>query len=249
MRTELPDARQTMQAGSGYEHFSCSVGIARNFRWWYHPHRLTRFLASILKERLPSGRMTLASHQITDLLLKWSKGDSAALDELIPLVYPEVRRLARAYMKREKQGHSLQTSALVNEAYLRLIDQKHVNWQDRAHFFAVAAQVMRHILIDHARKHRYAKRGGGAQHVPVDDVAVVAGDRAGEFLALHEALNSLAKVDGRKAKIVELRFFGGLTVEEIAEVMKLSPITIKREWRAAKAWLYLEISGSADTDS
>src|SRR5205814_42152 len=131
--------------------------------------------------------------------------------------------------------------ALINEAYLRLVNQKGVEWQDRAHFFAVAAQVMRHILIDHARSHRYRKRGAGAQHVALDDVAIVSDQRAGEFLALDDALTNLAKVDERKCKIVELRFFGGLTVDEIAEVMKISPITVKREWRAAKAWLHLEI--------
>jgi len=186
--------------------------------------------------------MSPVSQEITELLLKWSKGDQAALEELVPLVYPEVRRLARVYMKREKQGHTLQTSALVNEAYLRLVDQKTVAWKDRAHFFAVTAQVMRHILIDHARRHTFAKRGGGAVHVPLDDVAVVDGERAAQFIALDDALDQLAIVDQRKSRIVELRFFGGLTVEEIAEVMKLAPITIKREWRAAKAWLHLEIT-------
>ena len=188
--------------------------------------------------------MTPISQEITELLLKWSGGDKAALVQLIPLVYPELRRLARKYMRREAAVHTLQTSALINEAYLRLVNQKGVEWQDRAHFFAVAAQVMRHILIDHARSHRYRKRGAGAQHVALDDVAIVSNQRAGEFLALDDALTNLAKVDERKCKIVELRFFGGLTVDEIAEVMKISPITVKREWRLAKAWLHLEISGA-----
>ena len=186
--------------------------------------------------------MTTASQEITELLLKWSGGDRTALDQLIPLVYPELRRLARRYMRREAPEHTLQTSALINEAYLRLINQEGVAWQDRAHFYAVSAQVMRHILIDHARRHRYRKRGGGAQQVTLDEVAVVGDQRAAEFVALDEALTNLATVDERKSKIVELRFFGGLTVEETAEVLKVSPITVKREWRSAKAWLHLEMS-------
>jgi RNA polymerase sigma factor (TIGR02999 family) len=185
--------------------------------------------------------MSAVSQEITELLLKWSGGDKGVLDELIPLVYPELRRLARGYMRREARDHTLQTSALINEAYLRLVNQNGVAWQDRAHFFAVAAQVMRRILIDHARSHAYAKRGAGALHVALDDVAILTDRRAAEFVALDDALNSLAVVDERKRKIVELRFFGGLTVEEVAEVLKISPITVKREWRAAKAWLHLEI--------
>ena len=182
---------------------------------------------------------------ITQLLRSWSKGDNAALDQLIPLIYPELRRLARRYMHRENSQHTLQTSALINEAYLRLIDQQSVEWHDRAHFFAMAAQVMRHILIDHARSHRYAKRGAGAQHLALDDVAVINQERAAEFLALDDALTALAAFDPRKSQLVELRFFGGLTVKETAEVMNLSQITIKREWRAAKAWLLREITGTA----
>lgn len=185
---------------------------------------------------------TSISQEITGLLLKWSGGDKAALDDLIPLVFPELRRLARRHMRREAAVHTLQTSALINEAYLRLVNQKGVEWQDRAHFFAVAAQVMRRILIDHARSHRYSKRGAGAQRVTLDDVAIAGQQRAAEFMALDEALTSLAAVDERKSKIVEMRFFGGLTVEEIAEVLKISPITVKREWRSAKAWLHLEMS-------
>ena len=183
--------------------------------------------------------------EITQLLLKWSRGDKDALDRLIPLVYPELRRLARQYMRRENPAHTLQTSALINEAYLRLVDQQDIEWNNRAHFFAVAAQVMRHILIDHARRHHFAKRGAGAQHVPLDETAVIHQERASEFVALDDALKRLAAFDGRKSQIVELKFFGGLTVEEVAEVLKLSPITIKREWRAAKAWLHLEITGQA----
>ena len=188
--------------------------------------------------------MAAIPQEITQLLLSWSRGDKAALDQLVPLVYPELRRLAQRYMRRENSAHTLQTSALINEAYLRIVDQQEVEWQDRAHFFAVAAQVMRHILIDHARRHRYAKRGAGARHVPLDETAIISQERATEFLALDDALTRLATIDARKSQIVELRFFGGLTVEEIAEVMKLSPITIKREWRSAKAWLHSEIAGS-----
>jgi RNA polymerase sigma factor (TIGR02999 family) len=188
--------------------------------------------------------MSAFPKEITQLLLSWSKGDEAALDQLIPLVYPELRKLARRYMRRESPEHTLQTSALINEAYLRLVDQQAVEWQDRAHFFAVAAQVMRHILIDHARSHLYGKRGAGAQHVPLDQVAVVSQERATELVALDDALTILAKIDERKAKIVELRFFGGLSVGETAEAMKLSPATVMREWRTAKAWLHREISGT-----
>jgi RNA polymerase sigma-70 factor, ECF subfamily len=186
--------------------------------------------------------MPALPQEITQLLLSWSEGDKSALDQLIPLVYPELKRLARRYMGRESPDHTLQTSALINEAYLRLVDQQTVGWQDRAHFFAVAAQVMRHILIDHARSHRYDKRGAGAEHIPLDGVSVASQERAAELVALDDALTRLATVDPRKSQIVELRFFGGLTVEETAEVMKLSPITVKREWRSAKAWLHTEMS-------
>jgi RNA polymerase sigma-70 factor (ECF subfamily) len=189
--------------------------------------------------------MAVTQPEITELLLKWSKGDSAALDQLIPMIYPELRRMARRFMGRENSHHTLQTSALINEAYLRLIDQQAVEWQDRAHFFAVAAQVMRHILIDHARRYRYAKRGAGVKHMALDDTTIAIQERAAEFVALDSALNGLSEIDPRKARIVELRFFGGLTVDETAEVMKLSPITIKREWRAARAWLFREIRGDA----
>ncbi len=188
--------------------------------------------------------MTGFPQEITQLLLNWSKGDQAALDQLIPLVYPELRKLARRYMGRESPEHTLQTSALINEAYLRLVDQQAVEWNDRAHFFAVAAQVMRHILIDHARSHLYGKRGAGAQHVPLDGVAVTAQERATELVALDDALTSLAKIDERKGKIIELRFFGGLSVDETAEVMNVSPVTVMREWRAAKAWLHREVSAT-----
>ena len=149
--------------------------------------------------------------------------------------------MARRYMGRENSQHTLQTSALINEAYLRLVDQQAVQWQDRAHFFAVAAQVMRHILIDHARKYGSSKRGARAPHFALEDVAVANQERAAEFIALDDALTALGEIDERKSRMIELRFFGGLTIEETAEVMKLSPITLRREWRAAKAWLLREI--------
>jgi len=183
---------------------------------------------------------------VTQLLIKWSRGDKAALDDLMPVVHSELRRLARRYMARERPGHTLQTTALINEAYLRLVDQHSVQWQDRAHFFAVAAQVMRHILVDHARKYQSDKRGAGAQKLALDEVAIANEERAAELVALDEALERLAALDQRQSQIVELRFFGGLTVDETAEVMKLAPITVMREWRLAKAWLRDTIAGGDD---
>src|SRR6266568_2361621 len=158
--------------------------------------------------------MPALPQEITQLLLSWSEGDKSALDQLIPLVYPELKRLARRYMGRESPDHTLQTSALINEAYLRLVDQQSVQWQDRAHFFAVSAQIMRNILIDHARKYSYAKRGAGARKVPLDEAATMPEQRAAELVALDDALVELAGVDPRKSQIVELRFFGGLNIEE-----------------------------------
>ncbi len=181
--------------------------------------------------------MTGLPSQVTQLLINWSNGDKAALDQLIPLVHAELRRLARRYMARQSPGHTLQTSALINEAYLRLVDQQSVQWQDRAHFFAVSAQIMRSILIDHARRYSYAKRGAGARKVPLDEAATMAEQRAGELVELDDALIELAAVDPRKSEVVELRFFGGLSIEETAEVMKISVATVQREWRAARAWL------------
>lgn len=183
---------------------------------------------------------------VTQLLIKWSRGDKAALDDLMPVVHSELRRLARRYMARERPGHTLQTTALINEAYLRLVDQHSVQWQDRAHFFAVAAQVMRHILVDHARKYQSDKRGAGAQKLALDEVAIANEERAAELVALDEALERLAALDQRQSQIVELRFFGGLTVDETAGVMKLAPITVMREWRLAKAWLRDTIAGGDD---
>jgi len=181
--------------------------------------------------------MTPTPQEITQLLVAWGDGDRAALDQLTPLVYEELRRLAHQYMSQERPGHTLQTSALVNEAYLRLIDQKDVHWQNRAHFFGIAAQMMRRILVDHARQRRYAKRGGAARQVPLDEAMIVSEERAADVVALDQALNSLAEIDPRKSQIVELRFFGGLSIEETAEVLKVSPGTVMREWTLAKAWL------------
>ncbi len=185
---------------------------------------------------------TLSQQQITQLLLDWSDGDKSALDALMPLVYEELRRLARHYMRGERQGHTLQTTALVNEAYTRLVDYKQMRWQDRAHFFAVAAQAMRRVLVDHARNHRRDKRGGGAVKVSLDEVATMADEQAAEMVALDAALTSLAEFDPRKSQIVELRYFGGLSIEETAEVLGISPVTVKRDWSTAKVWLHREIS-------
>jgi RNA polymerase sigma factor (TIGR02999 family) len=192
--------------------------------------------------------MTVCSsspEEVTRLLTAWGNGNKAALEKLMPLVYDELRRLAHYYMRREHPGHTLQTTALVNEAYFRLVDQKHVHWQNRAHFFAISAQLMRRILVDHARSHQYAKRGGGALKVSLDDVGVVAQEQAADLVALDDALRNLAAIDERKGRIVELRFFGGLSAEETAEALKISPRTVMREWSMAKAWLYSEISHEA----
>jgi RNA polymerase sigma-70 factor (ECF subfamily) len=180
---------------------------------------------------------------VTQLLADWSNGDPQALDRLIPLVQPELRRLARHYMRRARPGHTLQTSALVNEAYLRLVDQTHVRWQDRTHFFAFAAQLMRRIMVDHARERHALKRGGAAPKVTLDEAAGVTEDRPAQMLALDQALSRLAAFDPRKCQIVEMRHFGGLTVEEVAEVLKIHPNTVTRDWNAARAWLYAELSG------
>jgi RNA polymerase sigma factor (TIGR02999 family) len=179
---------------------------------------------------------------ISALLRAWSDGDQSALERLTPIVYDELRRLARRYMKRERPGHSLQTAALVNEAYMRLVDYERMQWQNRAHFFAVSSQLMRRILVDHARRHNL-KRGGGVQHVSLDEAAVVCGDQDADLVALDNAMNALLRIDPRKVQVVEMRFFGGLSVEETAEVLKVSTVTVKRDWRAARAWLYRELTG------
>jgi len=192
---------------------------------------------------------TLSQSQVTQLLLDWSDGDQEALNQLIPLVYQELKRLARHYMRRERAGHTLQTSALVNEAYIHLVDYKKMRWKDRAHFMAVAAQAMRRVLVDHARTRSSAKRGGAeVRKVSLDEAATLADERAAEMIALDDALTSLARLDPRKSQIVELKYFGGLEIEETAEVVKVSPATVKREWNAARLWLLREIkSGSATT--
>jgi RNA polymerase sigma-70 factor (ECF subfamily) len=179
---------------------------------------------------------------ITELLLAWGNGDSSALEQLLPIVYQELRRLAKHYMRQERPGHTLQATALVNEAYLRLIDLNRIQWQDRAHFFAVAAQTMRRILVEFARRRNRQKRGGHGQQVPLDEAAAVSRDQGVDLVALNEALRGLAAVDARMSQVVELRFFGGLSIEETAEVLKVSPETVMRDWRTAKVWLLRELS-------
>jgi RNA polymerase sigma factor (TIGR02999 family) len=178
---------------------------------------------------------------VSMLLRAWTGGDRSALDQLTVIVYDELRRLARHYMKKERPGHSLQTTALVNEAYTRLVDYKHMQWQDRAHFFAVAAQLMRRILVEHARRQNL-KRGGDVQRVSLEEAAVLGGGQDADLVALDDAMSALARIDPRKVQVVEMRFFGGLSVEETAEVLKVSTVTVKRDWRAARAWLYRELS-------
>ena len=182
--------------------------------------------------------------EVSGLLRAWGGGDRGALDRLTPIVYDELHRLARRYMRGERPGHSLQTSALVNEAYMRLVDYKGMQWQNRAHFFAVSAQLMRRILVEHARRHNL-KRGGGVQHVSLEDTAIVGGDPAGDLIALDDAMVALARLDPRKVQVVEMRFFGGLSVEETAEVLNVSSVTVMRDWSTAKAWLYRELTGGA----
>jgi len=183
-----------------------------------------------------------SSHEVTQLLLDWSRGDQAALEKLMPLVYKELRRLAHNHLKKERPGQTLQTTDLVHEAYLKLVNQRSVRWQNRAHFFGISAQLMRRILVDRARGHKRIKRGGGALLVSLDETAIMLRQPGFDMLALDEALNKLAEIDGRKARIVELRFFGGLDVEETAAFLSISEITVKRDWKMAKAWLHRELS-------
>src|ERR1700693_3908419 len=180
--------------------------------------------------------------EVSGLLRAWGDGDRGALDKLTPIVYDELHRLARRYMRGERPGHSLQTSALVNEAYMRLVDYKGMQWQNRAHFFAVSAQLMRRILVEHSRRHNL-KRGGGVLHVSLEETAIVGGDRAADLIALDDAMVALARLDPRKVQVVEMRFFGGLSVEETAEVLSVSSVTVMRDWSTAKAWLYRELTG------
>ncbi len=185
------------------------------------------------------------SQQITQLLLAWGNGDQAALEALMPLVYDELRRVAARHLRRQRPDHTLQTTALVNEAYLRLIDSSQVRWQNRAHFFAVSATLMRRILVDFARSRGNLKRGGGAQQVSLDEAMVVATERGADLLALDDALNRLATLNPRQAQVVELRYFGGLSEEETAEALKVSLRTVQRDWNLARLWLYRELSNDA----
>jgi RNA polymerase sigma factor (TIGR02999 family) len=185
-----------------------------------------------------------APHQITGLLIDWRNGDQAALEQLIPLVHDELRRVARRHMAHERAGHTLQATALVNEAYVRLIDIKQVNWQDRAHFFAMSSRLMRRILVDFARAKGYQKRGGDAQKVSFDEALVVSSEPGQDLVALDDALTALAAFDARKAQVVEMRFFGGLSVEETAEALRVSVDTVMRDWKLAKAWLLRELKSS-----
>ena len=192
---------------------------------------------------------TPSPHAVTQLLIDCSDGNQDAFNKLYPLVYEELRRLAHRYMSQERPGHTLQTTAVVHEAYLRLIDQKHVQWQNRAHFFAIASQMMRRILITHAQSHAYTKRTGGALKVSLDEAAILSQERATELVALDEALKGLTAIDPRRSQVVELRFFGGLSNEEIAEVLKISPNTVTRDWNVAKAWLYREMNKELEDES
>src|SRR6266496_3367207 len=184
-------------------------------------------------------------HRVTQLLQQWSRGDDAAVVELTPLVYEELRRLAHHYMEGQRRNHTLQTTALVNEAYLRLADQTNSNWQSRVHFFAVAARAMRQILVSYARSNRAQKRGGGGARIELDESAILSPEQSKEIVDLHEALERLGTLDSRKAQVVELKFFGGLNHDEIAEVMKTSIVTVRRDWAFAKAWLYKELHNAA----
>jgi RNA polymerase sigma-70 factor, ECF subfamily len=182
------------------------------------------------------------SPQITQLLVEWGGGSQTALENLIPLVYDELRRMAKRYMRGQSAGHTFQTTELIHEAYLKLAKQDEPSWQNRAHFFGVAAQAMRHILVDYARSKQSQKRGGWQEKVTLDETAIVSSKQSGEMLALDEALNRLTTLDERKSKVVELKYFGGLTNEEIAEVLKTSPETVKRDWKFARTWLLRELS-------
>jgi RNA polymerase sigma-70 factor, ECF subfamily len=192
---------------------------------------------------------TPTTEQITRLLAGWCRGDRAALDELTPLVYDELHRIAHRYMRREKPGHTLQTSALINETYLRLIDQREARWQNRAHFFAIAARMMRRILVDQARRKAYAKRGDNPLRVSLDEGMAVAGCRQTDLVALDDALKDLETLDERRSRVVDMKFFGGLTLDEIAQALEISVPTVEREWRAAKAWLHRAMTSGQEAGS
>ncbi|HKR59861.1 MAG TPA: sigma-70 family RNA polymerase sigma factor [Pyrinomonadaceae bacterium] len=186
--------------------------------------------------------MTPPTSNLTQLLMDWQQGDRTALDKLTPLIYDELRRIAHRYVRNERTGNTLQTTELVHEAYARLLEKKNVGWQNRSHFFGATAQVMRHILIDHARRRQFAKHGAGARAVSLETTTLMTQQRAAELVALDEALESLKKIDQRKSSVVELRYFGGLSLEETAEILQVSVMTVRRDWRAAKAWLYRAVS-------
>ncbi len=197
----------------------------------------------------PTTPSPAATEEITQLLLAWGQGDQAALERLLPLVYEEMRQIAHHHMRRQRPDHTLQTTALVNEAYLRLVDAQRVQWQNRVHFFALAAQAMRHILVDLARARGNQKRGGGATQVALEEALIVSAERGADVLALDEALQTLAKLNARQSQIVELRYFGGLSEEETAAVLQLSPRTVRRDWSLARAWLYRELNRGQDDDA
>ena len=196
-----------------------------------------------MKLLYPHQEVPKDAENITDLLVSYGRGDKESLDKLMPVVYDELRRQAARYLRREQPGHTLQTTALIHEAYVRLVDQRNVQWQNRAHFFGIAAQMMRRILVDHARTKKRAKRGGSDIKVSLDDATVAVKGQDLDVVAVDEALTRLAKIDEQQSRVVELRFFSGLTVEETAEVMGISPATVKRDWSMAKAWLHRELSG------
>ncbi len=193
----------------------------------------------------PMDTPSVSQQRVTELLAHWSQGDDAALAELTPLVYEELRRLAHHFMEGQRPDHTLQTTALVNEAYLRLADQTNSNWQSRAHFFAVAARAMRQILVSYARSNRAQKRGGGGARIELDEAAIVSPEESKEIVDLHEALERLATLDSRKAQVVELKYFGGLNYDEMAEVLKISPVTVRRDWEFARAWLHTELHNAS----
>ena len=188
---------------------------------------------------------SISPQRVTQLLMEWSHGDDAALAELTPLVYDELRRLAHHFMEGQRPDHTLQTTALVNEAYLRLADQTNPSWQNRAHFFAVAARAMRQIVVDYARSQQSQKRGGGLLRIELDEAAIVSPAESKEIIDLHEALERLSTLDSRKAQVVELKYFGGLNYDEMAEVLKISRVTVRRDWEFARLWLYTELHGAA----
>lgn len=198
-------------------------------------------MLNLLLMRLPASSMPVSKNEVTELLQRWKGGDEEALGRLTPLVYDQLHRLAHQYIRRERQGHTLQTSALVNEAYLRLVEHKNIDWQSRAHFFAISSVVMRRILVDYARQRTSKKRGGSLQHFAIADEMIVIPARAEELVALDEAMKALNELYPRRSKVVELRYFGGLNNKEASEVLKVSEATIERDWRFARAWLFREL--------